>query len=135
MAVALGCQSAQIGAIVLVLMSTMVAGGYPPLSTLRGPARAVANLSMQRWALEGFFLLELHGMGYREDYVKPEACMLPSHASMRTGLNPCPESQAVKLGYNWGNQNFDLAMILASGGTLRLLAWLLMFALGRDRTK
>jgi hypothetical protein len=113
-AVALGGQSAQIGAIVLVLMSAMVAGGYPPLSTLTGGTRMVADLSMQRWALEAFFLLELHGMGYREDYVRPEA---------------------TKLGYKWDNQDMDLAMILTAGAVMRLLTWILMFVLDRDKTK
>ena len=113
-AVAMGTESAQIGSIVIVLMSTMVAGGYPPLNTLTGLVRAISNVSMQRWALEGFFLLELHGMGYREDYVKPEA---------------------TKLGYKWNNLEWDFCAILISGLAFRVLAWALLFVLDRDKTK
>ena len=45
-------ESGQIGCIILVLVTTMTGGGYPPLKTMHGALRSASNFSIQRWAME-----------------------------------------------------------------------------------
>lgn len=83
---------------------------------MHGALRILSNFSMQRWAMEALFLLELHGQGYEWD----EAVVA---------------TQASHIGYAWDNLGMDFCMVLVLGLGWRVAAWACLYLLNQDKMR
>eukprot|EP00656_Telonema_subtile_P054164 TRINITY_DN801_c0_g2_i2.p1 TRINITY_DN801_c0_g2~~TRINITY_DN801_c0_g2_i2.p1 ORF type:complete len:134 (-),score=49.56 TRINITY_DN801_c0_g2_i2:229-630(-) len=98
---------AQLLTIVTVMLSSTISGAYPSLRELKDEHLGVfAGLSMQRWAMEALYVLELHSMGYDEDTLR---------------------GMAQEQGYAYDGVGIDFAALLAIGTVLRLATVFALF--------